>query len=79
MKILRTASLGSNFTGSYKKSVRDLQLRGPFSSVAHLTLSVLYFFIDDIVSKVAHLLPSSIILKIFYKPLTRKLSNGNLF
>ena len=40
-----------------------LQLRGPFFSVAQLTLSVLHFFTADIESKVSQLPPSSIILK----------------
>ena len=50
--------------------LRDLQQRRPFSLVAHLTLSVLNFFIADISSIVSQLPPSSIILKIFYKRLT---------
>ena len=50
----------------------DLQQRSPFSSVAHLALSVLNFFIADIGSKVSQLPPSSIILKIFCKRLTSR-------
>ena len=50
--------------------LHDLQLRGPFLLVAHLTLSMLHFFIADIGSKVSQLPPSSINLKIFYKRLT---------
>ena len=50
--------------------LRDFQLRGPFSSVTHLMLSVLHFFITDFGSKVSQLPPISIILNIFNKCLT---------
>ena len=40
-----------------------LQLLGPFSSVARLTLSMLHLFIADIGSKVSQLLPSSVMFQ----------------
>ena len=45
--------------------LRDLKLRGDFSSVARLTLSMLLFFIAVIESKISELVPSSIISKYF--------------
>ena len=63
-----------NFIGTERLTFTSAKLCGlhlsvPFSLIAHVTLSVLHFFIPDIGSKVSQLPPSSIILKIFCKSL----------
>ena len=48
MKILRTASLGSNFTGSYKKSVPQQEEGNHYSVIKGvLYSSLLFYFLSE--------------------------------
>ena len=44
MKILRTASLGSNFTGSYKKSVPQQEEGNHYSVIKGVLYRSLFFY-----------------------------------